>query len=49
MLQQDYIRELIGLEYVIITGIGQEDKICSIYLEIPRKLHKCPKCGGRDR
>jgi len=46
MLQQDYIKELIGLEDVIITGIVQEDKICSIYLEMPRKLHKCPKCGS---
>ena len=45
MLYGNYTRELIGLEDVIITGVEQEEKICNIYLEMPRKIHKCPECG----
>jgi transposase len=45
MLYGNYTRELIGLEDVIITGVEQEDKVCNIYLEMPRRIHKCPECG----
>jgi transposase len=45
MLCNDYIKELVGLEDVIITGVEQKDKICNIYLEMPRKIHTCPECG----
>ncbi|MEL7655464.1 MAG: ISL3 family transposase [Bacillota bacterium] len=46
MLYENYTEELLGLKDVIITGIEQTEKCCHIYLEMPRKIHICPTCGG---
>jgi transposase len=45
MLYEDYTKELLGLKDVIITGIDQKERICSINIEMPRSLHHCPCCG----
>ena len=45
MLYEDYTKELLGLKDVIITGIEQNENICSIHMQMPRSLHHCPSCG----
>lgn len=45
MLYENYTEELLGLKGVIITDIKQNEKSCNIYLQMPRKVHKCPVCG----
>lgn len=45
MSHKDNIKELIGLQDIIVNKIEQNEKEIYIYLELERKTHKCPCCG----
>ncbi|MBQ6351407.1 MAG: ISL3 family transposase [Methanobrevibacter sp.] len=47
MSQQDIIKELVGLQDIIVNNIEQNEKEINIYLELERKEHKCPCCSGQ--
>ena len=47
MSQQDIIKELIGLQDVIVNKVEQNEKEMYIYLELERKEHTCPCCSGQ--
>ena len=42
MLYTDYMKELIGLEDVIVTKVERKDNQLNINLIMPRKIHRCP-------
>jgi len=46
MLYTDYMKELIGLEDVIVTKVEREDNQLNINLIMPRKIHRCPCCNN---
>ncbi len=45
MLNKDYTTELLDLEEVIVTGVENISEQLHIYIELPRKEHRCPCCG----
>ena len=47
MSQQNIIKELIGLQDVIVNKVEQNEKEIYIYLELERKEHTCPCCSGQ--
>lgn len=50
MFNQDYTAKILNLEGVNITNVENIDEELHIYLELPRKEHRCPVCGaGTDR
>lgn len=46
MLCQNYSSQLLGLEEVIVKNIAETNEAKEIYIELPRKTHKCPVCGN---
>ena len=46
MLYTDYMKELIGLEDVIVTKVERKDNQLNINLIMPRKIHRCPCCNN---
>jgi transposase len=47
MSQEDIIKDLIGLQDVIVNKVEQNEKEIYIHLELERKEHVCPCCGCR--
>ena len=45
MLNQNYTTTLLDLEEVIIQKIEVMQAEMHVYIELPRKAHKCPTCG----
>ena len=46
MLSQNYTAKLLNLEDVIITDVENISEELHIYIELPRKEHRCPACGS---
>lgn len=46
MLNNDYTAKILDLEDVIITNVENISEEVHIYLELPRKEHRCPVCGA---
>ena len=46
MLNKDYTAKLLNLEDVIITNVENISEEVHVYLELPRRKHRCPACGG---
>lgn len=46
MLNNDYTAKILNLEDVIITNVENISEEVHIYLELPRKEHRCPVCGA---
>ena len=44
MPETNFIAELLELKDVIVTKIENAEEGKHIYLELPRKVHKCPEC-----
>lgn len=44
MSQKDIIKELVGLQDVIVNKVEQNEKEIYIHLELERKTHRCPCC-----
>lgn len=44
MLTNDYSAKLLDLEEVIIKKVEKIDETQHIYIELPRKEHRCPNC-----
>lgn len=47
MLMNNYTSNLLNLEDVIITNLENISEQLHVYLELPRKKHVCPVCGGQ--
>ncbi len=47
MLDQDYTAKLLDLEDVNITKVENFESGVHIWVELPRREHKCPCCGAR--
>jgi transposase len=45
MSQENIIKELIGLQDVIVKDLEQNEKEIVLYIELERKIHTCPCCG----
>lgn len=45
MLSSDYTRKLLGLEDVIVTDFEETPQSIDINIEMPRRIHICPRCG----
>lgn len=45
MLKKDYITKLLDLEDVIVRKVEINEGKAEVYIELPRKSHKCPVCG----
>ena len=45
MLKKDYITKLLDLEDVIVRKVEINEGKAEVYIELPRKAHKCPVCG----
>ena len=45
MLNKDYTTTLLNLEDVIIQKIESTQDEVHVYIQLPRRAHKCPKCG----
>lgn len=45
MLNNNYIREILGLEDVIIKDVKNIYGQLHIYLKMAKSIHKCPNCG----
>lgn len=45
MLGNDYIAKLLDLEDVIVRKVEIIEDKAELYIELPRKGHKCPVCG----
>ena len=46
MLNKDNTAKLLNLEDVIITNVESFSEEVHIYLELPRRKHRCPACGA---
>lgn len=46
MLNQNHTTKLLDLEDVILTNVENISDELHIYLELPRKKHRCPVCGA---
>ena len=46
MLNHNYTAKLLNLEDVIITEVENISEELHIYIELPRKEHRCPACGS---
>lgn len=46
MLDKDYTAKLLNLEDVIITNVENISDELHVYLELPRRKHRCPDCGA---
>lgn len=46
MLHQDYTGKLLGLEDAIVKDVWKNDDGIHISIEMPRKIHICPRCGA---
>lgn len=44
---KDNITKLLGLEDVIVKKIEEAESEIEISIELPRKAHECPCCGGK--
>lgn len=42
---ENYMTKLLGLKDVIVTDIDDSGSELLIYIELPRRKHKCPMCG----
>jgi transposase len=47
MSQKDIIKELVGLQDIIVNKVEQNEKEIYIHLELERKEHICPCCSRR--
>lgn len=47
MLNKDYTTKIIDLQDVIVTKVENIGEIKYIYIELERKEHICPCCGGK--
>ena len=47
MSQENIIRELVGLQDVIVDKIEQNEKEIHIHIKLERKVHSCPCCHGQ--
>ena len=47
MSQQDIIKELVGLQDVIVNKIEQNESEIKLFIELERKEHTCPCCSGQ--
>lgn len=47
MLDKNYTTELLDLEEVIVKKVENLEKEVHIHVELPRKPHKCPRCGEK--
>lgn len=45
MLNKDYTTKLLDLEDVIVRKVEIYEDKAEVYIELPRKEHKCPVCG----
>jgi transposase len=45
MLNENYSAELLNLEDAIITKVKNTEDAVHIFLELPRRKHRCPCCG----
>ena len=45
MLKNDYTAKLLDLEDVIVKRVEVYEDKAELYIELPRKEHKCPACG----
>jgi transposase len=45
MSQEDIIKELVGLQDIIVNKVERNEKEIYIHLELERKEHVCPCCG----
>ena len=45
MLNKDYTTKLLDLEDVIVRKVEIYEDKAEVYIELPRKDHKCPVCG----
>lgn len=43
---KDYITKLLGLKDVIVKNMYENESGCNIKIEMPRRKHICPCCGG---
>lgn len=48
MLKTDYTSKLLNLEEVKVTDVRITKASVHVYLELPRKVHKCPVCGAES-
>ena len=46
MSQENIIKELVGLQDIIVNKVEQNEKEMQIYLELKRKDHICPCCSS---
>ena len=46
MSQENIIKELVGLQDIIVNKVEQNEKEMQIYLELKRKAHTCPCCSS---
>ena len=42
---KDNTAKLLGLEDVIVKNVYEDAENCYVELELPRRIHKCPRCG----
>lgn len=47
MLEQDYIAKVLNLEDVIVTNVESSLGELHLYMEMPQREHKCPRCGRK--
>ncbi len=45
MFENDYITKVVGLQEVTIKKVEENPENVVIWIELPRKKHKCPACG----
>ena len=45
MSQENIIKEMVGLQDIIVNKVEQNEKEMQIYLELKRKAHICPCCS----
>ncbi len=46
MLDHDYTTRMLNLEDVIVTEVKNISEQPHVFLELPRKEHRCPACGA---
>ena len=47
MLMKNYTAKLLNLEDVIVTNVENISNQLHIYIELPRRKHRCPCCGAQ--
>ena len=43
----NFITNIPGLKEVLVSKVEQVEDTVRIYLEVERRLHKCPQCGNQ--